>query len=132
MTPRTFAHLLDLRGPALERWPGAEREAARALLARSAAARRLFLAAADPSPGGPPDDPADDNSLMRLAEAVARTPQRAAVTRSTLRTAGGWAALAAAAALGAWLGQAPPGQALHAPPALLAALEPTPFASDAP
>lgn len=127
MTPRTFAHLLDLRGPALDRWPGDEREAARALLARSESARRIFLAA-----DLAPDDPADDNSLMRLAEAVARTPQLAAAARSPLRTAGGWAALAAAAALGAWLGQAPPVPALHAPPALLAALEPTPFASDAP
>ena len=122
-----FALLLDRHGPALNRWPVAEREAATQVLATSAEARSLLAGALAldarlrrdlPQPG------ADAVARLRdqVARRIARSPLPAplgplARLRATLRPAApaGWGALAAMATCALWLSLSPPKPAVEDP-----------------
>lgn len=103
MTLDRLTTILDAYGATPDRWPPAERAAARALLDRSAEARALLAAAArldgvlDALPPAPPPSPA-----LR-ARVVAAAPKRAA----PVRTAALLAPIAAAALLALWIVRSP-------------------------
>jgi len=93
MTMERLRAVIESYGTSPARWPAAEREAAAALLAESAATRTLLAEAA----------PLDE--LLDAVPAVAPTPaMRAAILalapRATLRPSSGWRALIDA--LGGW------------------------------
>jgi anti-sigma factor RsiW len=118
MTPERFADLLDRRGPALARWPAADRAAAETLLADSPAARAALAKAraldAALRRALPHPDPAALARLQdRIARSIARAPLPAppgllARLRAALHPAApaGWGALVAVATCALWLGLA--------------------------
>ncbi len=140
MSIARFALLLDRRGPALARWPEAERGAAAALLAGSAEARARLEAAlaldarlrrdlAQPDPA----------ALARLQAGIARRIARAPLPDrpgplprllALLRSAApaGWGALAAMATCALWLGLSPPRTAPEDP---FGPMQTLPLAGDA-
>ena len=94
-----FLETLRRRGPAMSRWPTSERRAALLLLRVSPAARRL-LADAVEYPGSASRD---DLALVRMQAGLRRRMPRAAAPE-TARPPLRWAALAACAVAGIWLG----------------------------
>lgn len=110
--------MLRERGPSIEHWPAAHREAARGLLAKSALCRALYLRAIEREPPAFTDSSALDRTLLRT-----RLFPRPAARQHREATPFSLGGLAAAAALGALvgivspIGQAPldPLEALHAP-----------------
>jgi hypothetical protein len=105
MTLSRFAALLARHGAALDAWPAAERRAALALLSRSARARHRLAAALALDPFLDGADPLLEARLLgglRRRLAALDQPQPRNALSGTLR----WGALAAAFALGAWLGAA--------------------------
>ncbi|MFC7539112.1 hypothetical protein ACFQU2_06060 [Siccirubricoccus deserti] len=119
MTPERFAELLDRRGPALARWPAADRAAAEALLAGSPAARAALAEARalDAALRGalPRPDPA---ALARLQDRIARSIARAPLPAPSGLLARLRAALhpAAPAGWGRWW-RSPPARSGSASPA---------------
>lgn len=102
MTPRNFAWLVRLHGPALAGWPEAERRAAFALLRGSAEAR---AALADALAGDYDAGCEDAAALMRMQHGLAMAiAARQAPARLALGAR--WGALAACALFGVWLGSA--------------------------
>ena len=96
MLPGRLLEALRHRGPALSRWPADERRAALRLLRLSPTARRL-LADALEYPGAPASDPL---ALKRMQAGLRRRIGPAAAPPARV----GWAALAACAVAGTWLG----------------------------
>ena len=97
MLPSQFTRALRHHGPALRRWPEPERRAALRLLRLSSAARRL-LADSLEYPGMPA---ADAPTLQRMRHGLQRRLAPAVPAAAPpLR----WAALAACALAGTWLG----------------------------
>lgn len=137
LTRRRFAALLQRHGPGLDAWPKADREAALALLARSAVSRRLLAdRLADlPAIGMQPDE--DAHLAMRLRAGLwQRMPEpRPFKPRRTsmFSRAVGAGALAASFALGAWLGLASvPMASSHSAPELFASVQTSLIAPDLP
>lgn len=138
MNARRFRQLLGRRSPGIELWPRDDREAARALLAKSSRARRLYRAALDTDETL--DSPIDSALLDRLvAGARARIvaePRRVRPWPGRIIAPLQWGALAACALLGIWAGT--PGKGLSAAPpsAVLASFQMTaldpPWTEDAP
>lgn len=135
MTRRAFAAALARYGTDLPTWPAPARAAALALLERSGAARTAFAstlaAEATPSASAAAADLALGERLL--------TPLRAALPsalpgkRPTAHTLHppmlGWSAVAAAVALGLWLGSAGVGAAPGPSPDLFASAQLAPLGS---
>lgn len=102
MTPRRFEWLLRVRGPALAVWPDGDRCAAFSLLRRSAQARAALADALAASDDPPAEDLATLSRMQRGLGAAIAARQAPARLAASAR----WAALAACALLGAWLGTA--------------------------
>jgi len=109
MTRAAFRARLGQRGPALEYWPEAEREAALTLLARSWLARRLYAAALDADLPPAPDPAALARMQAGLRRRLAALPEAAA--RPAFLIPAGCGAVAACFAAGLWLGLTVPGPA---------------------
>jgi hypothetical protein len=118
LSRRRFARLVRERGPGLEHWPAADREAARRLLARSALSRTLYLRAINREAPAFTDDAALERILLRTR--LFPLPEARRLRTPSPFSLGG---LAAAAALGVLvgivspIGQTPadPLESLHAP-----------------
>lgn len=134
-----FTRLLDRHGPALARWPEADRTGAAALLAASAEARTALQGAlaleARLRRDLPQTDPAAVARLQTgVAQRIARTPlpdrpKPLARLLAVLRPAApaGWGALAAMATCALWLSLSPPRAAPEDP---LGPLQTLPLAGD--
>lgn len=130
MKKRQFAARLRAQGAALDLWPAAEREAALALLARSAQARDLL---ADAAAAAADDAPLPDEDPVLAARLRAGVWQRLIVQFPTsaprprpfvfLR----YGALAASFLLGAWIGLAAAPASHPAAPDLFAAAQTSPW-----
>jgi hypothetical protein len=119
MTIDRLREILDAYGAAPERWPAAERDAALALLAESAAARALVDAARrldallDRLPTPEPRADADELAARIAAAEPRRSPPTVVPLRRAANDRLPWAwpslaGIAAAAALGFWIGWSDP------------------------
>lgn len=127
MTPRRFGWALRTRGPALDTWPGPERDAALALLGHDPAARQALadaLADTAAAEDDLPPTPAECAALRRM-QAVIR---HALAPSPPLLRGLGLGAMAACLAAGLYLGTPATSPDTAAAPmteaTVLAALEP--------
>lgn len=134
MTRRAFAAALARYGTDLPTWPAPARAAALALLERSGAARTAFAvtlaAEATPSASAAADLALGERLLTPLRAAL---PSALPGKRPTVHTLHppmlGWSAVAAAVALGLWLGSAGVGAAPGPSPDLFASAQLAPLGS---
>jgi hypothetical protein len=138
LTRRRFAALLESRGPLLDTWPQDERDAALALLARSAVSRRLLADRLADHPAIAQLPGEDGDLAMRLRAGMwQRLPEPRSVRLRRRPGLFGGAirvgALAASFALGAWIGIASvPMTSSSAAPELFASVQTTLISPDLP
>lgn len=134
MTRRAFAAALARYGTDLPTWPAPARAAALALLERSGAARTAFAstlaAEATPSASAAADLALGERLLIPLRAALPSALPGKRPTAHTLHPPMlGWSAVAAAVALGLWLGSAGVGAAPGPSPDLFASAQLAPLGS---
>jgi hypothetical protein len=102
LTIERFRALAEAYGAALERWPAAERKAARELLLRKPELRAVLAEEAELDQLLTEDPPGVSEALLARLDAVVEAPQPFPMKpRSVLVSAIGWAV---AAGVGLWLG----------------------------
>lgn len=106
MTPRRFDWALRTRGPALDTWPAAERDAALELLRHDADARRALADAMVLEPLEPSDEATASDTEQAALRRMQLAVRRALAPSPPVVRGLGFGAMAACLAAGLYLGAA--------------------------